>query len=64
MKRLLLAVLCVLTLLMLGGCMTRVPAGNVGIKFNKFGSNKGVDIQDQPTHRGNENGIPGTEQYG
>lgn len=46
MKRYVFAALCAITLLMLSGCMARVPAGNVGIKFNKFGSNKGVDIQD------------------
>lgn len=30
----------------LGGC-SKVPAGNVGIKFNKFGSDKGVDLQEK-----------------
>lgn len=31
----------------LTGCFSKVPAGNVGIKFNKFGSDKGVDLQEK-----------------
>lgn len=29
----------------LTGCYSRVPAGNVGVQYNKYGSNKGVDLQ-------------------
>lgn len=32
--------------LVLAAC-SKVPAGNVGIKFNKFGSDKGVDLQEK-----------------
>lgn len=32
--------------MLVAGC-SKVPAGNVGIKFNKFGSDKGVDLQEK-----------------
>lgn len=39
-------VLAVLMLVAVAAC-SKVPAGNVGIKFNKFGSDKGVDLQEK-----------------
>lgn len=44
MKRYLVLLLLPL-LLSLGGCYSRVPAGHVGVQYNKYGSNKGVDLQ-------------------
>lgn len=37
----------VLVGLMFIAACSKVPAGNVGIKFNKFGSDKGVDLQEK-----------------
>lgn len=37
--------LLALMLTVIAAC-SRVPAGNVGIKFNKYGSDKGVDLQE------------------
>lgn len=38
------AVALVFSLLFLAGC-TKVPAGNVGVLFNLYGEEKGVDAQ-------------------
>jgi regulator of protease activity HflC (stomatin/prohibitin superfamily) len=37
--------LLIATVMLLAAC-SQVPAGNVGIKFNKYGSDKGVDLQE------------------
>lgn len=45
MKNLLKLFALLMVMIMMTGCMSSVPAGEVGVKFNNYGSSKGVDAQ-------------------